>query len=197
MPTPPPSRLPRSLTPAPSSCASPSTTTRAARGRAGDPAQARRPGRGRADHRRLPLQRPSAAGRVPGHGARRSPSTASTRATSGAKRHDENFRDHRSRRDRQRQAGAHRRQLGLARPGAADRADGCQRQAARAGRFARRDDRGDGPVGACARRSWPRRRASRTTGSSSAPRSRGVRDLVDVYTLLAARCDYPLHLGPD
>ena len=39
----------------------------------------------------------------------------------GAKRHDENFRDHRPGRDRERQAGAHRRQLGLARPGAADR----------------------------------------------------------------------------
>ena len=28
-----------------------------------------------------------------------------------------------------------------------------------------------------------------------APRSRGVQDLVDVYRELAARCDYPLHLG--
>ena len=24
----------------------------------------------------------------------------------------------------------------------------------------------------------------------------GVQDLVDVYRMLAARCDYPLHLGP-
>ena len=54
----------------------------AARGRAGDPAQARRPGRRRAAHRRLPLQRPPAAGRVPGAWPGRSPSTASTRATS-------------------------------------------------------------------------------------------------------------------
>ena len=38
-------------------------------------------------------------------------------------------------------------------------------------------------------------RAARTTGSSSSAKVSGVRDLVDVYRLLAARCDYPLHLG--
>ena len=31
--------------------------------------------------------------------------------------------------------------------------------------------------------------------SSSRRRSRGVQDLVEVYRRLAARCDYPLHLG--
>ncbi len=42
------------------------------------------------------------------------------------------------------------------------------------------------------------RRASaawRTTGSSSRAKVSGVQDLVDVYRKLAARCDFPLHLG--
>ena len=47
----------------------------------------------------------------------------------------------------------------------------------------------------CARPSWPRRPVWATTGSSSAPRSPGVRDLVDVYRQLAPLSDYPLHLG--
>ena len=68
-------------------------------------------------------------------------------------------------------------------------------RAAGAARLARRDDRGDAPVGAALGRAGRGDRAGATTGSSSAPRSRGVRDLVDVYRLLAARCDYPLHLG--
>ena len=48
----------------------------------------------------------------------------------GGKRHDENFRDDHRGRARERQAGAHRRELGLARPGAADRDDGRERRAA-------------------------------------------------------------------
>ena len=51
-------------------------------GRPGDRSQAARPRRRRPDHRRLPLQRPQAAGRVPGDGAASSRSTGSTRATS-------------------------------------------------------------------------------------------------------------------
>ncbi len=58
------------------------------------------------------------------------------------------LRDDHPRRARVRPPGAHRRQLGLARPGAADDADGRQRQPARPGRLTRRDDRGDGPIGA-------------------------------------------------
>ena len=54
------------------------------------------------------------------------------------------------RRDRhpQRQGGAHRRQLGIARPGASDPPDGRKRAQARADRGARSHARGDGPFGA-------------------------------------------------
>ncbi len=57
------------------------------------------------------------------------------------------LRDDRPGRDRQRQAGPDRRQLGLARPGDPDRADGRERHVRRAARRARRDDRGDARVG--------------------------------------------------
>ena len=59
----------------------------------------------------------------------------------------------------------------------------------------RRDDRGDGRVRAALRASWPRRPASATTGSSSRPRSRACRTWSTSTRALAARCDYPLHLG--
>ena len=52
------------------------------RGRPRDGPQAARPRRRRADHRRLPLQRPQAPGRVSRRWPPRSPSTGSTRATS-------------------------------------------------------------------------------------------------------------------
>ena len=97
-------------------------------GRARDRAQARGPRRRRADHRRLPLQRPPAAGRVPGdgRGARQVPDQPGQRRRQAPRRA---LRDDRPGRDRQRQAGPDRRQLGLARPGAADRADGRERRA--------------------------------------------------------------------
>ena len=57
------------------------------------------------------------------------------------------FPDDRPDRDRERQAGPDRGQLGLARPGPADRADGGERPAGRAARRTRRDDRRDDPVG--------------------------------------------------
>ena len=113
----------------------------------------------------------------------------------GAKRHDEHFADHRPGRHRARQAGAHRRQLGLARPGAADRADGRQRPRRRAARRARRDDRGDAPVGAALGRAGRGDRPRATTASSSAPRSAACATSSTSTALLAARCDYPLHLG--
>ena len=78
-----------------------------------------------------------------------------------------------------------------------DRADGRQRRVRRAARRARRDDRGDARVGAALGRAGRGDRPPPRPDHPVAPRSRGVRDLVDVYRLLAARCDYPLHLGPD
>ena len=57
------------------------------------------------------------------------------------------LRDDRQGRHRQRRAGPYRRQLGLARPGAPDRADGRERRFRRAARRPRRDDRGDARVG--------------------------------------------------
>ena len=78
---------------------------------------------------------------------------------------------------------------------AAHRAHGSQRGESGAARRTRRDDRGDDPVGAALRRAGRGDRPRATTGSSSSAKVSGVRDLVDVYRLLAARCDYPLHLG--
>ena len=59
----------------------------------------------------------------------------------------------------------------------------------------RGDDRGDARVGAALGAPRGGDRAAATTGSSSSAKVSGVQDLVEVYTRLAARCDYPLHLG--
>ena len=76
----------------------------------------RRPRRRRAGHRRLPLQRPQAPGRVPGDGggAREVPDQPRQRRREAPRRA---LRDDRPGRDRERQAGPDRGQLGLARPG--------------------------------------------------------------------------------
>ena len=74
-----------------------------------------------------------------------------------------------------RQARAHRRQLGLARPGALDPPDGRERQAPGARRRARRDPRGDGAVGAALGRAARKRWACRARASSSPPRCRRCR----------------------
>ena len=167
------SRSRRSPTPARSWCASRSTTTRP-RGRAGDPAQARRPGRR----------------------ACRSSATSTTTGTScwsstrtwraalakyrinpgnvGAKRHDENFQT------------IVRVAIENGKPvrigvnwGSLDQAlltelmDANARARRAAGR-ARRDDRGDARSRRCAPRSWPRRPAWRTTGSSCRAKVSGV-----------------------
>ena len=113
----------------------------------------------------------------------------------GAKRHDEHFATIIKIANRQRQAGPHRGQLGLARPGDPDRADGRERGARRAARRARRDDRGDAPVGDALRRAGRGDRACAHDRIILSAKVSGVRDLVDVYRLLAARSDYPLHLG--
>ena len=89
----------------------------------------------------------------------------------GAKRHDEHFATIIRIADRQRQAGPDRGQLGLARPGDPDRADGRERALGRAARRARRDDRGDAPVGDALRRAGRGDRDAATTGSSCRPRS--------------------------
>ena len=96
-------------------------------------AQARRPGHRRAARRRLPLQRPSAPGSITRRPRRLdkyriNPGNVGGQATRRALRH------HRPGGRRARQAGAHRRQLGLARPGPADRDDGRQRPRRRAPR---------------------------------------------------------------
>ena len=103
--------------------------------------------------------------------------------------------DHRRDGDPAWQGGAHRRQLGFARPGIADRADGRERRQRGADRRARGDARGDGAARRCYRRRAPRRSASRATASSSRPRSRRVQDLIAVYRMLAQRSDYAIHLG--
>ena len=43
--------------------------------------------------------------------------------------------------------------------------------------------------------SWPRRPGSRHDRIILCAKVSGVQDLVEVYRRLAARCDYPLHLG--
>ena len=68
----------------------------------------------------------------PGHGAAALAKYRINPGNVGTKRRDENFATIVRGRHRARQAGAHRRQLGLARPGSADRADGRQRPLGRA-----------------------------------------------------------------
>ena len=113
------------------------------------------------------------------------------------KQHDENFRTMIEVADRERQAGAHRRELGLARPGRCSR-EMMDENAALAE-----------PQGRARRHAWRRwsrarcdsaragrgDRPARTTRSSCSAKVSGVQDLIDVYRALAARCDYPLHLG--
>ena len=93
-----------------------------------------------------------------------------------------------------RQGGADRRQLGLARPGIADRTDGRQRQARRAARRARCDARGDGALGARFGGAGRRNRAGAGKIILSAKVS-AVQDLITVYRMLAARSYYAIHLG--
>ena len=84
-------------------------------------------GRRRADRRRLPLHRPQAARRSSGlrRGARQVPHQSRQCRLQGQE--GPAVRRHRRDGDQARQAGAHRRQLGLARPGTADPPDGRER----------------------------------------------------------------------
>ena len=97
-----------------------------------------------------------------------------------------------------RQGGAHRRQLGQPRPGAADRADGRERAAAPSrcepqqvmyqARSSRRRS---------SRRGAPRRSAWRPSRSSCRARCRGVQDLISVYRALARALRLPAAPRPD
>ena len=121
--------------------------------------------RARADHRRLPLQRAPAA-HAPSRlrrGARQVPHQSGQRRWQACRHQLPG--DHRGG-PGPRQAGAHRGQLGFARPAAAHRADGCERAAGRAARCARRDDGGDGAERGALRGLRRERRAWRATGSS-------------------------------
>ena len=113
-----------------------------------------------AHHRRLPLQRPHPAEEV-----------SRVRAGAGQVPHQSRQRLHRQEgrrqlprhdrsRHRERQAGAHRRELGLARPGAADAADGRELQARRAEGRARRDHGSHGAIGAALGRAGGELRAA-------------------------------------
>ena len=103
--------------------------------------------------------------------------------------------DDRPGRDRQRQAGPDRGQLGLARPAAPDRL-------MNANAVARARDARDVMIeammiGDAIGRAGRGDRAFGHDRIICRAKVSGVRDLVDVYRILAARSDYPLHLGPD
>ena len=167
---------------------------RGGRGGPGDRAPRRRRRRHRPDRRRLSLQRAPAAREVSRlrRGARQVPDQSRQRRRQAPRRelsHD------RAARRRQRQAGSHRRELGLARPGSAHADDGRER--ARRRRRATRTtstSKRCSPA-RCARPSWPKRSGFGHDHIIISAKVSGVQDLVDVYRRLAARCDYPLHLG--
>ena len=92
------------------------------------------------------------------------------------------------------QAGAHRRQLGLARPGAPHPPDGRERQGAQSHGRARRHPRGHGAVGAALRRRAEEIGLAKNRIILSAKVS-AVQDLIAVYQDLSARSDYAIHLG--
>ena len=144
---------------------------RGRRGRAQDQGAAAEDGRRRADRRRLPLHRPQAARRPSRlrRGARQVPHQSRQRRLQGQE--GQAVLRHRRDGDQARQAGAHRRQLGLARPGIAHPPDGREHQVAEPAGRARDHARGDDPVGAALRRSAPRRSGCRATRSSCRRRS--------------------------
>ena len=150
----------------------------------------------RADHRRLPLQRPPAAEEVSRLRRGRWPSTASIPATSRiGRKDDDNFRtmvECAVENQKPVRIGVNWGSLDQA---LLTRMMDENTQAGRAAARARSDDGSDGGERAGLGQGGRALRAAATTRSSCRPRSRGVRDLIDVYTNLAARCDYALHLG--
>ena len=139
---------------------------RGRRGRSQDQGAAAEDGRRRPDRRRLPLHRPQAARRPSRlrRGARQVPHQPRQRRLQGQEGQAV-LRDRRDG-DQARQAGAHRRQLGLARPGVAHAPDGREHQIAEPAGRARDHPRGDDPVRAAFRCSAPRRSGCRATRSS-------------------------------
>ena len=131
--------------------------------------------RRRADRRRFSLYRPQAPCRPSRlrRGARQVSHQSRQCRLQGKERPA--IRRHRRNRDPSRQAGAHRRQLGLARPGTADASDGPERAVEPAGRRARRDARGHGAIGAAVGGSAPKKSACRARKSSSPPKYRRCR----------------------
>ena len=124
-----------------------------------------------AGHRRLPLQRPQAAGRLPGDGggARQVPDQPGQRRDEAPRRA---LPDDRPGRHRARQAGPDRRQLGLPRPAAPDRPHGGERPPRGARRRPRRDDRRHDRVGDALRGAGRGDGPAATTGSSCRRRCR-------------------------
>ena len=152
-------------------------------------------GRRRAAGRRLPLHRPQAARRSSGlrRGARQIPH----QSRQCRLRQEEGHAVLRHRRDgdQARQAGAHRRELGLARPGAAHAADGRERQVGGPAGRARGDARGDGAVGAAVGRA---RRRDRPAARQDHPVGEGLgRAGPDrgLHASSARRSNYAMHLG--
>ena len=93
---------------------------------------------------------------------------------------------HRRDGDQTRQAGAHRRQLGLARSGVADASDGRERPVGASARRPRGDARGDGAVGAAVGRA---RRGDRPAAQSKiiiSAKVSAVQDLIAVYARTGA-----------
>ena len=144
---------------------------RGGRRRAAYPRAARPHGRRRAAHRRLPLYRPHAAHRP--SGLRRGAGQIPHQSRQCRLRREARppVRDPDRARHPPRQAGPDRRQLGLARPVAADPPDGRQRRQRLADVGPRGDARGDRPVRRSSAPPAPRRSAFRATASSSRPRS--------------------------
>ena len=125
--------------------------------------------------RRLPLYRPQAARRSPRlrRGARQIPHQSwQCRVQEQARRA---VRRDRRDGDPTRQGGAHRRQLGLARPGAADGADGRECEERRAARSARGNARGDDAIGLALGGARGRDRPARRTASCCPQKCRACR----------------------
>ena len=148
---------------------------RGGRRRAAHQGEAAEDGHRRAPRRRLPLHRPHAARRSPGlrRGARQVPHQSRQRRL----RQEEGHAVLLDRRDgdQAQQAGAHRRELGLARSGASHQADGREHRLAEPAGRARDHARGDGAVRAHLRRARRGDRPVRATRSSCRRRSRPCR----------------------